>query len=237
MKKIIVLLILIGSISCQKKEIKIPTLPNKGIEEVIYNHSEVWMFFNVQNNDTLVDLNRKNTIATTHWIFNIDKRLPLKTIIPSINKLQYKHANSMHSKKGMHDYFSYSDTISKKLSFIRFDSIVFKTDSLLSKYFIKKNSDKYIDFYNIDLTFSQKNIKINDAKIENSAFTNTLLKFIDFSSENKTTLLHLNFDDELLYKDFLYYLTLIHNLKSSKIKVDNIMFVFNKNKVPNCNCD
>jgi biopolymer transport protein ExbD len=137
----------------------------------------------------------------------------------------------------MHDYFSYSDTLSRKLALIKFDSITFKTDNLLSKYEIKKTPKKYINFYNINLTFNKNSIFLNDAKINKDEFKKTLLEFIDFSSENKTTLLHLNFSDDLLYQDFLNYLTLINNLKSTKIKVDNNQFVFNKNKVPNCNCN
>ena len=116
MKNILFLLITFFILGCSKKEINIPTLDTPGIQE-IQNHSQVWLFFEVKNNDTIVDVNRKNTISTTHWIFNIDKKLPLKTIIPSLIDLQDKHANSFHSKKGMHNYFSYSDTISKKLSF------------------------------------------------------------------------------------------------------------------------
>lgn len=237
MKKIVIFIAALSLFSCQKKEIKIPTLPNKGIEKVIYNHSEVWMFFNTEGKDTLADINRKNTIATTHWIYNIDKRLPLKTIINSINKLQYKHANSIHSKKGMHDYFSYSDTLTKKLAFIKFDSISFKTDSLLSKYVIKKNPKKYLNFNNINLTFSKNQLLLNDTEIKRPEFKKTLLDFINFSSEDKITLLHLNFNEKLLYQDFLNYLTLINNLKTPKIEVDNEMFVFNKTKVPNCNCN
>jgi len=237
MKKIVIFIAVISLFSCQKKEIKIPTIPNKGIEEVIYNHSEVWMFFKVKGKDTIADINRKNTIASTHWIYNIDKRLPLKTFISDLKKLQFKHSNSIHSKKGMHDYFSYSDTITKKLAFIKFDSISFITDSLLSKYEIKKKPNKYINYNNISLTFNQNSIFLNDTKIAKTKFKKTLLDFIDFSSENKISLLHLNFNEQLLYQDFLNYLTLINNLKTPEINVDNEMFVFNKTKVPNCNCN
>ncbi len=114
MKKLYILFILLALFSCTKKELKIPTLAVKGIQEV-HDHSQVWMFFEIVSNDTIAKLNRKNTISSTHWIYNIDKKLPLKTFIPSIVKLQDKHANGVHSKKGMHNYFSFSDTISKKL--------------------------------------------------------------------------------------------------------------------------
>ncbi|OYW70195.1 MAG: hypothetical protein B7Z24_04235 [Pseudomonadales bacterium 32-42-5] len=106
MNKFALILLPFLILSCAKKEVKIPTLAEKGIQE-IQNHSQVWLFFEVKDNDTIAVVNRNNTISTTHWIYNIDKRLPLKKMIPSIISLQDKHANSLHSEKGMHDYFSY----------------------------------------------------------------------------------------------------------------------------------
>ena len=151
MKYIYILLFSLFLLSCAKKEIKIPTLAVKGIQE-IHNHSQVWMFFEVKNNDTVANVNRKNTISTTHLVYNIDKRFTLKNIMPSIKNLQDKHANSIHSKEGMFNYFSYSDTISKKLSFLKFDGIIYNTDSLLSKSYIKTNSDIYKKYNNKNLS-------------------------------------------------------------------------------------
>ncbi|WP_456375948.1 hypothetical protein [Lutibacter sp.] len=236
MKKLIILLFSITLFSCAKKEIKIPTLAVKGIQEV-HNHSQVWMFLAVENNDTIANVNRKNTISTTHWLFNIDKRLPLKAIIPSILKLQYKHANSIHSKEGMHNYFSFSDTISKKLSFYKFDGVTFKTDSILSKYYIKTNSADYANYNNINLTFNPNNTWLNDAKMEKGELKNTLLEFIDFSSEGKQTMLHLNFNNLLTYQNYLFYRTMIHSLENKNIIVNPIEFIFNPTKVPDCGCE
>ncbi len=95
MNKFVFILLSFLILSCAKKEVKIPTLAEKGIQE-LQNHSQVWLFFEVKNNDTIAVVNRKNTISTTHWIYNIDKRLPLKAIIPAITTLQDKHANSKH---------------------------------------------------------------------------------------------------------------------------------------------
>ncbi|MCF6168975.1 hypothetical protein [Lutibacter sp.] len=236
MKKTIFILLAFVLLSCAKKEVQLPTLAEKGLQE-IFNHSEVWMFFQVKNNDTIADINKKNIISTTHWIFNLDKRLPLKTIIPSISKLQYKHANSIHSKEGMHEYFSYADTLSKKLSFLKFDGVIFKTDSLLSKYFIKENHKKYTNFNNINLTFNPNNSWINDAKMGQGELKTTLLEFIDFSSGGKKTMLHLNFNENLVYQDYLFYKTMIHNFNNENIVTNNIEFIFNQNKVPDCGCE
>jgi hypothetical protein len=236
MKNVFIILLLFLTLSCSKKEIKLPALAENGIQE-IHNHSQVWLFLTIENNDTTVTLNKKNTISTTHWVFNIDKRLPLKTIIPSVQKLQYKHSNSFHSKEGMHNYFSYSDTISKKLSFLKFDDVVYKTDSLLSKYYIKKHSSNYLKYNNINLTFNPKNVLINDAKFEKADFKITLLEFIDFASEGNQTMLHLNFNEQLSYQDYLLYKTMIHNFHDKNIITNKIEFIFNPTKVPDCGCE
>lgn len=236
MKKLTMLLIFTLFLSCAKKEVKIPILAVTGVQE-IQNHSEVWIFFEVINNDTIANVNKKNTISTTHWIFNIDKRLPLKTFIAEVAELKFKHANGMHSKEGMHNYFSFSDTISKKLSFIEFDKVDFKTDSLLSNYHIKTKSELYKNYNNINLTFNPTNTWINDAKMENGELKSTLLEFIDFSSEGKQTMLHLNFNQNLTYQDYLFYRTLIESLAAPHILVNHLEFIFDANKVPDCGCE
>ncbi len=230
MKKILLLFVSFVMLGCAKKEVKIPTLAEKGIHEV-QNNSLVWLFFEVQNNDTIALVNRKNTISTTHWIYNIDKRLPLKTIIPSIITLKYKHANSMHSEKGMHDYFSYSDTISKKLSFLEFDGVNYKTDSLLSKNFIKKNSADYINYNNINLIFNKNSIWIDEVKTEKYHFKDALISLIELSSDGKEPMLHLNFNQNLLYQDYLFYRTMIHAIDVKNILINQNEFIFNENKV------
>ncbi|HKJ05985.1 MAG TPA: hypothetical protein VJ970_00820, partial [Flavobacteriaceae bacterium] len=119
MKQIFLLALFATIFSCAKKEVKLPVLAEKGIQEV-QNHSQVWIFFKVNNNDTIANVNSKNTISTTNWLYNIDKRLPLKYFIEEVKKLKVKHHNSVHSKEGMADFFSYSDSVSQKLSFIPF---------------------------------------------------------------------------------------------------------------------
>lgn len=226
MKKLALALLPFLMLSCAKKEVKIPTLPEKGIQEV-QNHSQVWLFFEVENKDTIAIVNSKNTISTTHWIYNIDKRLPLKTIMPSIITLQDKHANSMHSEKGMHDYFSYSDTISKRLSFLEFDGVTFKTDSLLSKSFIEKNSSDYSNFNNINLVFNKNSIWINDVKTEKPNLKTELMALLALSSEGNQAMLHLNFDQNLPYQDYLFYRTMIHAIGTKNILINQNEFIFN----------
>lgn len=236
MKKLLTLLIVISFLSCSKQEIKIPTLNISGVQE-LHNHSQIWLFFEIDNNDTIAKVNRKNSISTTHWIYNIDKRLPIKTITPTLTKLKHKHANGIHSKKGMYNYFSYSDTISKKLSFFKFDNITFETDSILSKSYIKTNSEAYKNYNNINITINPNNTWINDAKMEDGEFTTTLLDFIEFSAEGKQTMLHLNFNQNLLYQNYLHYVTLLDSLKAPHLLINHLQFIFDPTKVPDCGCE
>lgn len=236
MKKIIAILILLSVLSCAKKELKIPVLAENGIQEV-QNHSQIWFFLEIENNDTIAKINRKNTISSTHWLYNIDRGLPMSKIIQTIKKLKLKHHGSMHSEEGMQDYFSYSDTISKKLSFIPFTKVDFKTDNLLSKYFIKEFSNDYKQYFNVNLTFNPKNVWINDGKFDKEGIKDLLLDYIDFSAEGSQTMLHLNFNEDLSYQEFLYWRTLAHSVKNEAIKINEIEFVFNPEKVPDCGCE
>lgn len=236
MRKLAMLLVSLIILSCAKKDVKLPTLAEKGIQE-LHNHSQVWFFFKLENNDTIAKVNRKNTISTTHWIFNIDKRLPLKSIVPSIIILQDKHANSIHSKEGMHNYFSYADTVTNKLSFLEFDKVIYKTDSLLSKSYIKTHYKSYKEYNNINLTINPHNIWLNDGKIEKSEFKSTLLEFIDFTSEGKQTLLHLNFNQNNSYQNYLYYKTMLGAISNKTIILNPLEFIFDQKKVPDCGCE
>ncbi len=236
MKNFFSILLLIATISCAKTEIKIPTAPEKGIHE-IYNHSEVWMFFKTVNNDTIAEVNRKNTISTTHWIFNIDKRLPLKTIITPIEELKYKHANSIHSKEGMHNYFSYADTVLGKLSFLEFDLVNYKKDSFLSKHTVAKDSSIYAKFTNIHILTTPNNIYINSKKVTTKTFKIELLKLLKTTPLQKPAKLHLNFNKNVLYQKYLFIKTTVYNLNSENTSVNNTEFIFDKMKVQECVCD
>ena len=137
----------------------------------------------------------------------------------------------------MHNYFSYADTVSQKLSFIEFDKTIFKTDSTLSKSYIKTNSTIYKNFNNINITINPNNTWINDAKMGKGEFKSTLIDFIDFSSEGKQTMLHLNFNQNLLYHDYLQYLTMLNSLIAPHILINELEFIFDPKKVPDCGCE
>jgi hypothetical protein len=44
----------------------------------------IYIFLEQKKKDTLAEVNRKNSIISTNWILNVDKRLPLRLVIPKL---------------------------------------------------------------------------------------------------------------------------------------------------------
>ncbi|WP_278035524.1 hypothetical protein [Flavobacterium nitratireducens] len=84
--------------SCGNKEDVLLPKSDTTVVNDVQDHSPIYLFFREQNNDTLVEVNRNNSIITTNWIFNIDKRLPLKMVIPEVIKLQEKNEKKKRIK-------------------------------------------------------------------------------------------------------------------------------------------
>jgi len=127
MKKLVILVTIISLFSCSDKEVLLPQV-ERTIVEKIEDHSPIYMFFKKEGNDTLIDVNRKNSISSTNWVFNIDKRLPLRLVVPQIIKLQAKKEGSAHKNEASENYFSYSDSIHKQLAFLPFKNVNFKLE-------------------------------------------------------------------------------------------------------------
>ena len=117
------LILLFVLFSCGEKEtILLPKSGSTIIKEV-QDYSPIYLFFKTKGKDTLVEVNRKNSISSTNWIFHIDKRLPLRLVVPEIIKLQAKKEGSVHKSETSENYFSYSDSLHQNLAFISFAKV------------------------------------------------------------------------------------------------------------------
>ncbi|RLD63060.1 MAG: hypothetical protein DRI95_12220 [Bacteroidetes bacterium] len=148
---------------CSNKDVQLPTIELDGITE-IQNHSNIWIFFDIKGSDTVAVLNKNNKILNTHWIFNIDRRLAMKTVVPQLQKMQEsRNKDSMHKKEGMNNYFSFANTKSKNISLVKFDQTKFisdkkEYDTILEKY--SKNQILEIDIQNESLSLNKKVMEI-----------------------------------------------------------------------------
>jgi len=149
MKKIALVIVTLLLFSCNKREVLLPKIDRTIIEKVD-DLSPIYIFFKVDGKDTIADLNRKNAISSTNFIFNIDKRLPLKLVLPEVIKVQIKKASSMHSNENSENYYSYSDNAKKSLAFVPFTKVNYKLEkpNYGVQIYFKKDSRIFVfDFY------------------------------------------------------------------------------------------
>ncbi|MFV7234820.1 hypothetical protein [Flavobacterium sp. ZB4R12] len=121
------LIVLFTFLSCGNKEDILLPKANTTIVKNVDDLSPIYIFFRTKEKDTLAEVNRKNSIISTNWILNIDKRLSLRIVIPEIMKLQdKKRTEKAHKNEKAQNYYSYADTIGKNLAFISFTNVYYK---------------------------------------------------------------------------------------------------------------
>ena len=124
--RLLLALLCVGLFSCEgKKEIQLPKATFSVLSEV-QDHSPIYFFFAKKGKDTVVEVNRKNSISSTNWIFSIDKRLPLRLVIPQIQILQAKKASSAHKSETAQNYFAYANDSLKALAFTPFTNTTYQ---------------------------------------------------------------------------------------------------------------
>jgi hypothetical protein len=142
------LIALLFLFSCGKKEAVLLPKSNVTVVANIVDHSPIYIFFRTKGKDTLAQVNRKNSIISTNWILNIDKRLPLRLVIPEVMKLQQKkREEKAHKNENAENYYSYADSIGKNMAFIAFTDVYYSMENPLSGSLIlhfKKNSNAIV---------------------------------------------------------------------------------------------
>ena len=157
--------------SCgNKKDILLPK-SNVTLVKDIQDHSPIYIFFKINGKDTVADVNRKNSIITTNWILNIDKRLPLRLVIPEVMKLQQKkREEKAHKNEAALNYYSYADSIGKNMAFIPFTEVYYKMGQPKSGtvVFFNKNNEIWVNDLAVKRAYFNaffKNVKINSDTI------------------------------------------------------------------------
>ncbi|QOG01524.1 hypothetical protein [Flavobacterium sp. MDT1-60] len=140
--KYFTLIIALLLFSCGKKKDVLLPKSNVTIVKDVQDHSPIYIFFKTEGKDTIAEVNRKNSIISTNWIFNIDKRLPLKLVIPEVMKLQEKkRGEKAHKNEKAENYYSYADSVGKNLAFLPFTKVYYKMEiaNNRSQLYFKKN--------------------------------------------------------------------------------------------------
>ena len=142
------LILVLVLFSCGNKEDILLPKSNVTIVSDVKDHSPIYIFFRIEGKDTLAEVNRKNSIISTNWILNIDKRLPLRLVIPEVIKLQEKKRSEVaHKNELAENYYSYADSIGKNMAFLSFTKVFYKMEK--PKFgvivFFDKNNEIWVD--------------------------------------------------------------------------------------------
>ncbi|WP_264563861.1 hypothetical protein [Flavobacterium sp. N3904] len=192
-------IVLLFCVSCGNKEDVLLPKSDRSIVKDVVDLSPIYIFFRVNGKDTLAEVNRKNSIITTNWILNIDKRLPLRLVIPEVMKLQQrKREEKEHRNELALNYYSYADTIGKNLAFIPFTQVYYK----MEKPFIL---DSFICFKKNGL------VKINDSIYSVNELSNLNNLFIERECE-----IIFSFDKNLSFGEYIQDKILIEKLVIKK---------------------
>ena len=133
MLKYFTLIVFFVLFSCGNKEDVFLPKADTTIVKNVDDLSPIYIFFRTKDKDTLAEVNRKNSIISTNWILNIDKRLPLRLVIPEVMKLQKKkREEKAHKNEKAENYYSYADTIGKNLAFFPFTNVYYKMEKPFS---------------------------------------------------------------------------------------------------------
>jgi len=159
--KYVTLIVFLVFFSCANKEDVLLPKSNFTVVKNVNDLSPIYIFFKANGKDTLAEVNRRNSIISTNWILNIDKRLPLRLVMPEVIKLQLKkREEKAHKNEKAENYYSYADTLGKNLAFIPFTNVFYKLErskKITTFFYFKKHG---ITYYNNKMISKKELIKI-----------------------------------------------------------------------------
>lgn len=201
--KYLSLIALFVLISCGNKEDILLPKSDTTIVSTIEDHSPIYIFFRTKEKDTLAEVNRKNSIISTNWILNIDKRLPLGIVIPEVMLLQdKKREEKAHKNEKAENYYSYADSIGKNMAFIPFTKVFYK---------MSKPSGTIV-------FFNKKNeILVNNVLVKQDELEAYVKELVD-----KSNPYHLCFDKEMSFDTYINSIIYLHSVNLQT----NEQFVF-----------
>ena len=189
--------------SCEEKKDVLLPKSNVTIVKDVQDHSPIYIFFKTVGKDTIADVNRKNSIISTNWILNIDKRLPLKLVIPEVMKLQKKKRDdSAHKNENAENYYSYADSIGKNMAFLPFTKVYYKMEIANNRsqlYFKKNGMIQYSGRKTYD--FPKSNLK----------------PFLDSLVINPKAQITFSYDKNMHFEDYIQCKILVKTIIDKKI--------------------
>lgn len=203
----------------------------------LQDHSPVYLFFREIEIDTIVEVNRKNSIASTNWIFHVDKRFQMKHVVDELNKLQLKKDNSPHKRADAGNYFSFMDKSKNQLSFYDFSAVKYAYPNYFSTNYIKENPDYHMHFENYAIDFiSTKLLTVNGFEMTLEDIETFIKETLLLTNNNKKALVYMNFNNQLSFEDYLKFWQFVKRFDASLIEISPVHFVYDAHQITDCGC-
>ncbi len=221
--------ILVILVSCgNEKTVLLPEIKNAKITEIL-DVSPAYIFYNEVQPDS-VELNRKNLIGTTNWLFNVDKRLTLEQAIPKIVFLQDKKRSAqMHKNENAKNYYTCNDTSIQNLGFIEFTNVLYKHKTLSDYFKFNKRSEKMSLALNVISAnnYSLETLYKDESNTEvYSNIEDALQKIKDDFKTEQNFKLYLLFSSKLSFQEYITNKSKIQNLEDEGIPIEDNEFIY-----------
>jgi hypothetical protein len=106
-----------------------------------------------------------------------------------------------------------------------------------SKFYLKKHPDTYLPYFNVTINLNKDSkITLEGVEVLRGELIEYTKEFIDFAAEGKQAMIHLNFEEEILLKDYIKFITFINPITSSEIILNSNVFIYNTKLLPDCDC-
>ncbi len=211
MNRLITFLLFLTIFSCgNEKILQLPEISHSDITEIL-DVSPAYLFYDETKPDS-IELNRKNLIGTTNWLFNVDKRLTLEQAIPSIILLQNKKRDAhIHKNEAARNYFTCHYKNINNLGFIDFTDVYYHHEEL----------EKYLLAQNI------MNLKVLKLNSDGITFKKRAISFKELTElDSIKTKVFLSFDKNISIQKYISYKEQLVKLDSTQLNIDNNEFIY-----------
>lgn len=198
-KRFLLIAALLFLCQCSDKEVLLPVVEEGGIAE-IENHSSIWIFYDPSEQESKAVLNKNNKLLNTNWIFNIDRRLTMKDVIPQLQNMQAdRNKDSMHKKEGMVNYFSYADSKNERISLVKFPEINFLLmDNTGESNTVELDTTRCL----VKVHVYEDRLQADGHSFERTGL-NDIHSKLGVCKDGKTEVIQLIYDEELSFQSYL----------------------------------
>ena len=106
-----------------------------------------------------------------------------------------------------------------------------------SKFYLKKHPEKFAPYFNITLNINKDNkITFEGVEVYENEIIPSVKEFVDFASNGKKSLVHLNFEENSSLQTYVYFTKFMEQINTENISLNKQVYIYNLESLPNCDC-